>query len=278
MKYILGGGISGLIAATFFDDFILITKRHTPIFQGAFYLHCGENTEYLLNRLGFSLSKKVIKAGILYNGKIYTEPTKELRKIYWEQKLYQEGSPGNVFNQGNLQFEAYNIDFSAFYDILLETAISNDVEIWLTEVKKIDLNSKKLYLENGSSYSFEKIISTIPYPVFCELADISPKGIRYRNIFIGRNPFISVPDEFDYLYILDPQISYYRATKAKNGSYYESLIRGERIIKYGKIFYGKAQNVPNVYYLGRYAEWKPHIKVEDVVRRVLEWKRQGIMT
>ena len=275
--YVIGGGISGLLAS-FYLDIPVIEKGETKI-PSPFFLWDTRETRELIEKLELPVKPRTIKIGHFYQGK-FVSPTEQIQKIY-SVKMGKESS----MSEGKTELKILDFNVSEFIAKLKENVqIIND-EIVAIKMKKI-IGKKDVYLR-------DKLISTIPLPELLNILNIKSNLEYSPIIFITAQTYEECiwNNEYDYIYLLDEDIPFYRMTKKeKPVCVLESLVPvlysrqfeistlKIKILKYGKILGG---TVPDLFdykikLLGRFGEWNSDIRTHDIIKKIKSWKNQKI--
>lgn len=292
-KYIIGGGIAGLIAAFYKHDYKIIADelggQMAKKGLGPRILEVNENSANLLADLGFDIVNiKVAKIGYRYENRLHNTITPEYRRLYYiKSRNLKDTSeivvPRSIMSEGKNEIKYFDIKWADLID-RLHIAIKD--RIILGKVNKIDLKNKVLELnDKKTKLKFKELISTIPAPIFCKLANIKPE-VPFKA---EKKVFIIVPanavDIREYKYVYYPENSlYHRITNLGNnraaieytGNHFKAqtlfnkwkhIAINAKELPDGQIVSGKVPYVPGVEFAGRYAEWNHDIKTDDLVGR-----------
>ena len=124
-KYILGGGITGLIWAYYNKDFFIITpeiggQMNNYFSVGPRYLHNTNNAKKFLKGLNLPIKEILIRVGYWQNGR-FIEPDSEFRKKYFMNSRGIENLDGydeTVMNTDIKEFIALEVDFKQLISVL----------------------------------------------------------------------------------------------------------------------------------------------------------------
>jgi hypothetical protein len=284
--YVLGGGISGLVAAYLLDVPVITdhvggqnSAQSFPL--GPRYIHSVPETRELLGSLGLDTDERMIEVGYFYEGSYH----KALRAdLVAEYNLKTRGMIDVSSNVGEGPFKALKTSFPELIKKLSErTEVIIDT---IYEIRRSELLGEK------GTYGFSKLISTIPLPRLYSLFGKPSSRWRYVSVMYCLSRWVEPPhpveafDDFDYVYFPEREYPYYRVTKTEEGFVYEyALLQGVPtdagditawgdntiIQRYGKILppYRLPPPAKNVYLLGRYGEWDDDVLLQDVVRRCI---------
>lgn len=296
MKYIIGGGLTGLIFAFYNPEYVVLSENiggqvSNQILLGPRLLQKHKNTEILLNDLGIEKKIKIAKIGYYYDGKFHDNCPQNLRVDYYRKTrcikdLNLSTIPNSIMSEGKTEIEYYDINFNT----LLEKLTKNTKVI---RHNVCHINSKKMFFtlhdEINKKHEYEYLVSTIPAPSFYVIYKPSIKKLaHYSKLTYLSKQFIVIddviiPDEFDYVYYPESFIPWHRITKFGNKSVVEytgkfnregsnmkrfwSNVVDYHYMEFGQIQEGTPVRVPCVTYLGRYAEWDHSIKIQDVIEK-----------
>lgn len=289
-KFILGGGISGLLYAYYNKDFTIISpdiggKLNNKFFENIFYLHATESTEILLKDLDISHSKKTQLIKYVKDSKIVRDITIEDKIDFIKKKLNDDSyNPKDL----NLSTSDYYISvFELNYGELLEKLTSN---INYIKDSVIKITEDEIITEN-TRYKYSNLVSTINSKLFWSMYSTKSE-IRLASEAITFLLVDSLPEnlkntKFDLCYFIDRDNKITRISKRRRDqkdSYLyefsgfltkeecsEYIPKDSSIIEYyvdndGLIFTDK-NNIPpkNVLFVGRFAAWNHSDKQQDVI-------------
>jgi len=269
MNYILGGGVSGLIAG-YLTGYPVIEKSITKI-PPLFFLWKTEETEDFVRRLNFDVKTRRIKIGYYYKGD-FVSPNEELRKIY-SNKIGRDSSMSEM----KTELKTIDIDINDFLSRLKENVkfISDEI---------IAIKGKKL-IGKDNTYNYNKLVSTIPLPKLLSLLNMSSKNLIYSPIFFFKTKIYDekiLNSDYDYFYVIDENIYIYRITKQPDSTYiceslypsfmtnWRTTLLSIRRAEFGKILEGSPPDLSskNIILLGRFAEWNSKIRTHDVIKKI----------
>jgi len=299
-KYILGGGVAGLVSAFYNPDHIVITDKvggwqNLNKFKlGPRVIEVTPATTAFLRKLGFQTDKvKLVNIGYLNSGRGTPDslPHEDFKKLYAlktrELELRHQTS---IMSGGKNVLTVFDID----YDIVLqylEAAITPSRFI-LGKVTDIDLENEIITWNSEVNYSdrYEEIINTLPYTLFLKLAnnpfiifgdhDFTAFHTTFLKLsYSNYTEFAEWKKQFSYVYCLDTvyhRVNFYDdyAVAEVKGmlkdyqwsySFLDSVVIPFAQIKNS---YDDLQSFThNIQCVGRYAEWNHKIKLEQVVER-----------
>lgn len=275
-KIIMGAGIAGLIYKYYNPESIIIGEEiggqfNSRIPLGPRYLEKTKETEKFLDDLKIKKNIKKIKILYIDDNSVSTAYTKDFKKAYLLKSRGEKVVAENCsMNGGKSKMDVYEVDFQEIIKKLSECNIINE------KIIKVDLNEMEVITKTGA-YEYDVLISTIPMPIFCKLADIIPEkpfAAKDLYFYFGEDKNLDAID-FDFAY--DASCSpWHRITRIKNGYVYETL---NPVVQNGKKLINKISNgqiiskdkivTENVIFAGRYGAFDRSWKIEKVVREAL---------
>ncbi len=294
-KYIIGGGISGLIASIYNENHTIITENIGGQFGtsglGPRILEVNQNSLNFINDLGIKDYKiKSAKIGYKINGILVDNISNQMRLQYYlkSRKIKNcDKVPDSIMSDGKNIIDYYDLNWKE----VLQKAKENSNIIDNSKITSIDTKNKIINYLNISdrkkySVEYEELISTIPAPVFYKLSNLKPKlDFRYsKKYFIVVNSKNIEMGNYDYVYFPETKYDFHRITKInENRASIEyttnnlSLSMGNFICKIainifsipiGQIISGEVNEIEGVKFLGRFAEWNHSVKIDDVVEKI----------
>lgn len=237
-KFVLGGGISGLIWTFLNKDYELLAAPDKDNFSRNYmiWLHDCAEMRILLDELGFKdldmlMDKSYI--GYFYDGAIHEELTPEIKKAIIDRKMtpydveiqphFGEKTDGSKLSQttvnGGNYMNTLKLDLGTLTYALRRAIGKRRVETFVTSIndKTIGLNSQND--PDAPIYAkYDRLVSTLPAPVFQKL--YTP---RSDTIFQGHPTTMVVvrkkPDMFDDRYEMvyyDGNFPFTRISKQHN--------------------------------------------------------------
>ena len=218
MKYILGGGIAGLIFAYYNKDYRIISpdiggqfKNHFPL--GPRYLHQTKEAKEFLKELGMPIKPMLIRIGYWHKGK-FIKPDQEFRQQYFMKSRGKDNLDGfdeTVMTGDKREFTAIQVDFEVLIAKLRELLKDR---IIIDKIQKINLTQRKL-LGEKEEYQYEKLISSIPKCFFLKMAGLPCDKLKSRDV-----TYVLLDGSYlrlglnDYVYYLKPEAITHRLTRA----------------------------------------------------------------
>jgi hypothetical protein len=291
-KYIIGGGIAGLIAAFYQPEFTIIGDdiggQMVKKGMGPRILEVNDNSANLLADVGYDVVNiKTAKIGYRYNNRIHDTLPKELRSDYYLKSRNISSTakydvPDSVMSDGKNEIKYFDIDWIDLVNKLVEFIGPRIIE---SKVKHIDLKEKMLEVD-GMTLKYTDLISTLPAPLFFKLASVELE----EKLTFEKKVFVIVPAtmidirHYDYIYFPDNLSEYHRITNLGNnraaieftGNHFtgqgcfkkfKSFALYSKELPGGQITGGKIPYIDGVEFAGRFAEWNHDIKTDDLVER-----------
>lgn len=291
-KFIIGGGISGLIFAFYNKDYKVISpdiggKLKNDYLTSTILLHDTLETKKLVADLKLDLEPKAHVMRYFYDGRLLENIPVNLREAMVTKKL----TLWNELKHFKLEVEITDTTLSTndIYIPIFKTSISKIIralrrEIEVIKDKVIRITQDEIITEK-SRYIYTELISTIPAPVFWKLYG-QERNLRYLPetfVLSSTAPVSETILLWDLIYFLDKNIPYTRVNKYnKNRFLYEFTgeITEPEIKKlfnmevthiftdpYG-IVVTDLNNIPppKIRFVGRFATWNHNHKIQDVIK------------
>jgi hypothetical protein len=291
-KYIIGGGITGLIASFYNPDYRIITDKiggqMAANTAGPRILEVNEYSRMFLKDLGFeNVNTKFAKIGYKVRGKIVDSISKSLRnKYYLKSRCLDDANliPNSIMSDGKNTIEYFDIS----WDEIIERLISNIKKPVINKITSIDTEEKIIVLD-GLPFRYEKLISTIPAPAFFKASKLNPeKELKFiQKVFIIVDSSTIDMREYEYIYYPECQYPYHRISKVGSNklsiefttnedtskilNYWKHISIQNIIIPIGQIQSGMISKVKDISFFGRYACWDHDLKVDDVIRQSIDY-------
>jgi len=300
-NYIIGSGISGLIAAFYLEDYTIISKNIGGQFKnslteveelGPRFLYDNELNRKLLKDLDIKHIPIEVKVGCLYEGEVLTEFTDELKKKYYKKS--RRNSLKNIvsgtMNSGRTKLRILDCNFSEIITKLhklLKNRIIDD------DVVSIDELNNVITTSSGKKLNFNKVISTVNYEIYKSLTKKEDDERYFTNVCFT---FVRINDEefnerikgYKFVYVLDDKYDFYRITNLDNKNFY--VLESRKVLNVSKnqevvnsIFLKnckiikdkKLEDIKKITFLGRFAQIDSSIKIHDVIKKVMETKNES---
>lgn len=286
-KLIIGGGITGLLAAYYNEDYLLVSKDIGGQMKkgdiGPRILEVNENSKKLLKEFGIKENVKKATIGYEVCGSLVENFDKSDRvKYYMKSRCVNNPIevPDSVMSDGKNEIIYYDLSWGKLIQKIrnkIKNRIIND------NVQRIDIKKKLIYLENNPiPLPYYDLTSTIPAPLFYQLCGIENNKFKYVNKhFIITSQEVFDIKDYDYVYFTSDRYKFHRITKLKKKKYSIEFTTNDGIdldlleendsyifMKYGQLVSGQVDKFDNIRFLGRFAEWNHGIKVDDIVGKL----------
>jgi len=307
-KYIIGGGLSGLIWAYYNPEFKIISpevggKLAREGMANTIFLHACEDTERLLIDTGTEYEKSTRRIKYFKGGKVMEKITEQDKLALIRKKMMDVAFEPKDFNlsTGDYYIDTFEIDFQE-----LIQKLSDGASFVKDEVIRI---TDKAIVSDTTSYTYDEIVSTIPADIFWELYHRKPDP--EIELASGATTFVLCdriiddidPESFSVMYFVDDEYQQARVVTRNRGEgpfLYEfpgqlppdvvaSLVPGgpDSVVDYWidprSVIMTNLNNVSpeRILFAGRFANWDHRIKIGDVVRQAkfdidfrMVWNRQ----
>ena len=286
-KYIIGGGIAGLIFNFYNPEYKIISpelggKIKSKAMQNIIYIHATAETKKLLEDLKISYTKKTNIIKYVKNNKVLNEIDSEDKITFIRKKIDDKKYEVKDINLSTNDY--YISTFVCDYDILLNALIKRCDFI---EDKVIRITDTEIITEKRN-YEYDDLVSTIPANIFWKIyykkniIELNNKEITF--VLSDKVPEYLEKENYDLCYFVDDKNKYTRISKKENNYLYEFtgninkkdikkyLPKDAKILEYfveknGLIITNK-NNIPplNIKFLGRFATHNHSDKMQDIIR------------
>jgi len=304
-KYILGGGISGLVFQYYNPEFTIITPDIGGMYANSYvvWLHQTAETQKLLRDLGYQNVDKLHKKSYMgyYNqGWISEQLSPEMNLRLIQKKMSKWDEPvDKTFIPASYDMSTRSAKSVNYMNVLdvnpseiikkLDEQHGNIINGIVTKITPTTIT----YQSNGEliEVEYDELISTIPAPFFWK-AYGDERNFRYEpitNIITTVKPK-EFNDKFEMVYYGD-EVSFTRIShlQGKYAIEFTGEITKEQfeelfpeypvdkvvLIKQGRIF--KEENEPpqnNITFLGRFGKWEFGITTEHIIKESIEYKNK----
>jgi hypothetical protein len=183
-------------------------------------------------------------------------------------------------SDGKSEIDYYDVSWQDIIEALIERTSAPIIG----KVSKIDLVKKELTIVDENNLSFvnkyEKLISTIPAPVFYKLSGKKYEFLRYASKLFVLSSNYDIKD-YDYVYFPENKNKCNRITKVKDNLYsveYTFINRNYlsfntvnsidmQMLPIGQIISGSVEKLENIEFLGRFAEWQHNVRITEVIEK-----------
>lgn len=296
-KYILGGGISGLVFALYNPDYMIISpdiggKLSNKYLSATVLVHDSPETRKLLSDLDMQLKLKTHVIKYLIDGELKNAISRVDRaKIISKKMGILFSDRTDPVNIGKVKDDtlSYNDNYIPILDIDYEQLLFRlQKRVKRINDQAIRITPEEIVCEKAR-YPYSQLISTIPAPIFWKLykKEKSLDSIPLTFIVSKTNPLPKFKDYWDLVYFADQDIPYTRVNSTDDGLFlYEFTGKLEKNkIKtllpnldlhdcfcdpYG-IVKSDLNNIPppKVRFLGRFATWDHRMKIQEVIKQSL---------
>lgn len=303
-KYILGGGISGLVFQFYNPEYTIITPDVGGMYANSYlvWLHDTVETRKLLIDLGYQDVEKLHKKsyiGYYRKGWISEELSPEMNLLLIQKKMSRwNESVDKTFIPKSYEMStrsAKTVNYMNVLDVnpveIIKKLNERHGTIVNGKVDRISTESIGYIDEHGvtQSVQYDSIISTIPAPFFWKAYNIEKtfRAEPITNIITKVRPK-EFNDKFEMVYYTDEvpftRISHLQdmyaieftgeITKEQFEELYpEYPVEKVILIKQGRIF--QEENEPpqdNITFAGRFGKWQFGITTEHVVKQAIDYK------
>lgn len=292
-KFVIGGGISGLIYAFYNKDYWIISpelggKLKNDYLASTILLHDTAETRKLITDIGFSIKPRARLIRYFYNGELLENIPINLREIMAAKKLTSWDKLNNL--KINVEVTDTTLSTNDIYIPVLDNPVNKIVSsicknINIIKDRVLRITEKELITEN-SRYEYTDVVSTIPAPIFWKLYGKKKKLGYLPETFVlsETNPVPTSSIHWDLIYFLDRDIPYTRVSRHEGRDFLyeftgelnrEDLNKILPDLKVKQIYtdpFGviitDLNNVPppNIRFIGRFATWNHTYKIQDAIK------------
>lgn len=294
-KFVLGGGISGLIFAYYNREYKVISpdlggRLNKDFFKNIIYLHDSRESEKFLNDLNVLFTRRTQMIKYVKDNVVVDRLSKEDKISLIRKKLEdKEYNPKDL----NLSTSDYYIPILEFNYGDLIKKISDCINF--IQGKVIRITDGRIITED-TFYEYDSVVSTLPANIFWNLYSSEEKPETKSKpvtfVLTDKAPDVCKDKVYDMVYFADDNQKYVRISKKPNSGknchiLYEFTgeVSKEECVKHlplhseileyyvdnqGIIFTNK-NNLPpkNVLFIGRFATWNHSDKQQDVIKESL---------
>lgn len=296
MKYILGGGLSGLILAYYNRDFTIVSENLGGQMLNDFPLgpRLMQKTDYtkiFLKQLKIDAKIKTSKIGYSDGMIFYSFQPLNFAEKYFIQsrKTSKHHFTESVMSGSKSSIDFYDVKFDTIINKLIESLGDRHIK---SNVSKIDPANSVFYIDE-KKYEYDNLISTIPMPLFMKLSELNVdkhyfSALDKSFVLTKKLNLNDYHDDFDYIYYIDKpynrimkwddryiiEFTGYKENKIFDFCKKENL-EIEKYLNLSNIQIRKSidkidLDIKNVEFVGRYAQWKHSIKTQEVIRYAIE--------
>lgn len=208
-------------------------------------------------------TKNIEKKSTALNGK----------KLRFNKDIFAEQISLSEEKSGMLKVIDFNFELlmHALDEIIHPQQICNE------RILSIDYIKKEIVTDNGTIFPYSEAICTLPYNVFLELCSEQSNDFETLDTTIVESTenklgVERIPYENAIVYYPESEYEFGKIIKKNNVCYAEitgtsQKFKGEvskntRLVRSYSI-----RSFPDIIFFGRYAEWNPDIRIQDIVRR-----------
>lgn len=202
--------------------------------------------DMLYGKFGKSIVDKFLKP---YNEKLYAVDLKELDVNAMGRFFPYANKEEIINNMKNKTVNSYNSSFlypkngaGSFIEILYNS-LDKDKVLLNTCMKSIDINSKKVILDDGKEITYEYLINTMPLNNFLAMIDDYRdivKEMSYNKVLVfnlGFNKESKLCKDEHWLYIASKDCNFYRC------GFYNNILGTRNLSMYIEIGYNKDEEI-----------------------------------
>jgi len=300
-KFIIGGGISGLIFKYYNPDFTIIESKkiggqiNSNIGASIRFVFKNYYTERLLKELKINYRLKKLKIRFFYGSSLYGTVSEKLNYFYLKRKL-MNNKLAKCLNSPRQNKDSwyYSIDLKRLIEKL-----SKNIEIINNKVILIDVKNQDITLANYKKFHYKKLVSTIPAHIFRYIAYNSNMNNKFQYlpgtlVISNKVPsnLESFKDDFDILYYCNDDMIFVRVWKQRDiyiyeipgnhsleecKKYFEEMnipILKHDIQRVNLIFTEKIKSIKNILFLGRLANWQGDYFISDIIESSKKYKEE----
>lgn len=292
-KFIIGGGISGLIYGFYNKDYQIISpdvggKLKNNYLTSTILLHDTPETRRLLKDLKINAEPKAQVMRYFYQGKLRENIPANLKELMVTKKL----TFWKDLKKINYEFKVTDTTLSTndMYIPIFKISLDRVIRALTREVRvikdKVVRITEDQIITEKFRYRYTDLISTIPAPIFWKLygREKSLKYLPETFVLTRSNPLINTNLYWDLAYFLDKNLPYTRVNKHSDNLYlYEftgEVGKNELKKMFPKmeilniftdqfgIIVTDLNNIPppNIRFVGRFATWNHSYKIQDIIK------------
>jgi hypothetical protein len=296
-NYILGGGISGLIFSFYNPDFTVISPDvGGQITQGLHqmtWIHKTDETKKLLSDLEVKCSEDIIKIGYYCQGEVRSTCNYGLAGKIIKKKMSEWNFTSREFKvkdttlsvPGNT-IEIYRCNLNEVISKLSKCArVVNDY---------INFIGNRVISGIDGIFEYDELVSTIPAPVFwnsyqtpIHLHEFKSSPVTFIISYLCPAWY---NDDYEMVYVAN-ELYHTRVAKRSHSEYiyeYTGIMPGDvftslyggkvekhYVNAYGRV-HSRENNPPNnrIIFLGRFAQWKHGSKIQDVIKKAINYRKE----
>lgn len=296
-KFIIGGGISGLVFQYYHPEYEIITPDIGGLFASAYIaiIHDTSETRKFLKDLGFEdLEHRAKKSYIGYyvDGWIRETLSSDLNKLMIQKKMTEwDKKIDRKFEPETLEMStSKTVNYFKTFDIDPAQVIGrlSQLKRKVRDGKVTNIDDETItYVDRNDAVHilrYDSLVTTIAAPIFWKLYGKPKefKSIPITNIITSVKPPV-FHDKFDSVYY-DGEYPFSRITHLTDkyaieftGVFPKELFAHEidnyLVVPHGRIFKASENIPPNekITFLGRFAQWEYGVVLEHIIKKTLEY-------
>lgn len=305
MKYILGGGISGLIYHHYHPEYKIISDgplggQFTSKFSlGPRVLHDSPDTRELLDDLGIIYEPKTMKQGYCIDGEVKGHLSPKQAAYLASKKMTDARYPiviqrtlDKTIGQGKIKDGVIEYLDTSIPKLIESLTIDAEPHIISDKIYLISNNRNVLTGQKGR-YHYSHLLSTIPAPVFSFLCfdnpPYDPRSYLPATYVLADQPPMSTEDaweEYGWIYMADGTHAATRVHMTDDGFIYEftgdfsrpeiqgylldAKVKDTFISKMGQVFTKPVEDTEYITFLGRFAQWDHRVLIHSTIEKALK--------
>jgi hypothetical protein len=262
---VLGGGPVGSAIASILKVPVITDMVVAP--KGPVYLYDTPQSRKFLDDVHHQSPKSLdIKIGYNFEGQVSSVPQKGALESYAHKTLRGETYTPKPFKYIPINWQSLMISCRRFIP-----------KVHIDRIQGIDTKTHEMIGSRGTVYHYDRLISTIPAPVFAHLVSenwhLQYLPVVIQNVAISMYPGYKDWRKFDYVYLCDKDDSRYRYTRGTN----ERMGMVEKLIDFDtekpnqyKIVCGEVPKIESVSWFGRFARWEEDRFIHDDIKDIYE--------
>lgn len=280
MRYVIGGGLAGMIFAYYNPKYLIISpelggQAAESFNLGPRLLEYDKDTEELLKELGLNSETEVIKVGFYNEG--FTNPSLSFKKFYLETSRGKTVKEVSGMNSMKHEMKVFKTSFKELSDALAKKLISRHIP---NNILKIKESSQKIELSE-KDLPYHHLVVTLPYSTYANLSGrfCEKPTAEYVTFVKLKESFFDMKD-YNFIYFLNKP--FYRVSK--HSDYLVAEFRvfnpevfSKHILEF-KTIRTQVESTEtlsaskSVLLFGRFAEQDKSIKTEHLIKKAKLYK------
>ncbi len=303
-KFIIGGGVSGLIFKYYNPDFTIIESKdlggqvNVDFSFRSVFLFSDKNTKDFLDKIEVSYKEQYLKIGYFSNGQYKLIPDAIDNKIYLSKKITHAKYPIKIQDIDFIPRQSTNAKHLDVDIKEIVEKLSKNIEVIKRKVILVDTINKTITLDNYKKFDYDKLVSTIPAPDWKYIAYNSSNNNKFRYLpgtFVVSSdiPYFLKDLDFELLYYANDDQIFNRIWKNKDKYLYEipgDLTKDECkhyfdevginiedyfVRRVNVIFSEKIKKIKDVSFVGRLACWDSHEFISTSIEKSILYSKEN---